>query len=74
MCFMAAYAPCTAEPMHDSFTLVSRNICGRASSRASIDDSLSWIGTRTSSGRGTKTSSRSATTNICGWLRLELRL
>jgi len=73
-CFIAAKAPFTAEPMHDSFAFVSRKSCGRASSRAMTDDSHSWMGTRTSSGRGTKMSSRSETTNICGWLRFAFRL
>jgi len=74
MCFIARKAPFTAEPRHDSFTLVSLKMTGKESRRFKIDASLSEIWTKMSSGSGRKTSSRSETTNICGWLRFAFRL
>jgi hypothetical protein len=67
-------APLTAEPIQDSLTCVSLNIAGNESSKFRIVLSLSLRFTKMSSGRGRKISSRSETTNICGWLKLAFKL
>ena len=66
MCFVTVNAALSAEPRHDPSDRFPANMLGRLSRKTSTTSRLSCRFTRRSSGAGTNSSTRSATTSIWG--------